>query len=173
VVELLNGVAYLWVYFIFGYTIETIIYCLFTSALITLSFIDWQHKIIPNTINLWIGLLGILHVMLNLEGWTNYLIGFFLVSGILLIIAILSRGQMGMGDVKLMAVSGLILGWQYILLALALGSIVGAFISIALMILKKGGKIVPFGPYLSIGIFISLLYGELIIHWYLTCFLLS
>ncbi|TCT16896.1 leader peptidase (prepilin peptidase)/N-methyltransferase [Natranaerovirga pectinivora] len=170
IVELLNGVAYLWIFMKFDYSVESIIYCLFVSALITLSFIDWKFMIIPNKINVFILILAIIHLIYNIEQWKNYIIGFFIVSGLLLLIAIITKGQIGGGDIKLMAASGLLLGWDIIILALCIGSVVGSIISIILLITKKGGKMVPFGPYLSIGMFISLVYGKQLIQWYLSMF---
>ncbi len=74
-----------------------------------------------------------------------------------------------MGDVKLMAVCGIILGWQNILVALMVGSLIGSVIGITLIALKITSRKqqIPFGPYLSIGIMIAALYGQELIDMYL------
>ena len=74
-----------------------------------------------------------------------------------------------MGDVKLALLMGLVLGWPNILIALFWGFFIGAIIGIGLIILgKKTLKSeVPFGPFLVIGTFIALFWGEKIIQWYL------
>ena len=171
-VELLNGVAYLWIYSVYGISLHTVLYCLLVSALITISLIDIKYYIIPDQVNIVILILGLINLIVDYNNWLLYVIGFFAVSSILYIIAILTKGQMGGGDIKLMAVCGLLLGWQNILLALMIGSIVGSVIGVILLVTKKSGRKVPFGPYLAIGVIIAGLYGNQIIEWYLGLFLI-
>ncbi|MFW6028621.1 MAG: prepilin peptidase [Halanaerobiales bacterium] len=171
-VELLNGAAYLWIYYIYGLSYETLLYSFFVSALIIISFIDWKIMIIPDSANIFIFTLGLVNLMLNRTDWLNYVIGLFAVSSFLVLIAILTKGQMGGGDIKLMAASGLLLGWKIILLAFILGVFIAAIISIIILIVRKGKSLVPFGPYLSIGLFVSILYGDRIINWYINKFIL-
>lgn len=91
-----------------------------------------------------------------------------------LILYYATKGRgIGGGDVKLMAVAGLLIGWQKILLALVLGAILGSVIHIARMKISGEEHILAFGPYLSAGIFIAMLYGEQMINWYLGFFILS
>ena len=73
------------------------------------------------------------------------------------------------GDIKLMGAAGLFLGWKLILLALIVGSVVGAIISLILLAAKKAGRktMIPFGPFLSLGIAVAALFGEDLIWWYL------
>ena len=76
---------------------------------------------------------------------------------------------MGGGDVFLMAAAGLLLGWKNIILAFVLGCIIGSVIHIIIMKVKKEtDNMLPFGPYLSAGIFISMLFGEKMINWYIS-----
>ena len=74
---------------------------------------------------------------------------------------------MGGGDVKLMAAAGLLVGWKLIILSLGLGCVLGSVIHITLMKVKDKDRVLAFGPYLSLGIYISMVYGEQIIRWYL------
>ena len=78
----------------------------------------------------------------------------------------------GGGDIKLMASAGLLLGWQKIILALFIGSVAGSLIHVTLMELKGKERILAFGPYLAMGIFAAMLYGEKIIWWYVHTFLI-
>ena len=73
---------------------------------------------------------------------------------------------MGFGDVKLAAVLGVMLGWQNLLVALLLSFFIGA---VGGLILRAfgGGRVVPFGPYLALGGFIALFYGDALLGWYL------
>jgi len=97
----------------------------------------------------------------------------FLASAFFLIIVILSRGKwMGIGDIKLAFLIGLILGWPKILPALFLAFLIGAIIGIGLIVAgKKTLKSeVPFGPFLVTGTFLALFWGEKLINYYLNFF---
>lgn len=86
----------------------------------------------------------------------------------LLIIFLVSVGRaMGFGDVKLMAVIGLVIGWKKVILGLVIGCIVGSVIHVLRMKLFKEGNELAFAPYLAIGSIVSVLVGDLIINWYL------
>lgn len=89
-----------------------------------------------------------------------------LVDFYLLFVATRGRG-IGGGDVKLMAAAGLLIGWKNIILALALGSILGSIIHIVLMKTCNRERMLAFGPYLSAGIFIAMLFGNQLISWYI------
>lgn len=167
-VELLNGVLYLWIVCKIGYQPISILYCLCTSALIVIAVIDFRTYEIPLGCNLFIGALGAARFFVSLADWQEYVIGFFAVSGLFLIIYLITKGKgIGGGDIKLMAAAGLLLGWKHILLALAVGSVAGAVIHIMLMKLKNKNRVLAFGPYLAAGIFIAMVYGDELIDWYL------
>ncbi|WHH59664.1 A24 family peptidase [Petroclostridium sp. X23] len=169
-VELFNGAVYLWIYSFYGLSVQFYAFGFLASCLIVISFIDFEHQIIPNGIIIFMMIFGIIFPYFNKSlGYSDAVIGFFAASIPLLIIAILSRGGMGGGDIKLMAVAGLFLGWKLILLALILGCIVGSVIGLALILLKKIQRRdkIPFGPFLATGIFIAMLYGNQILQWYI------
>lgn len=171
-VEVLNGILYGIIVLVNGFNITSILYCLATSALLALSIIDWRTYEIPPSFNIFIGILGIIRLILDLPHWYNYVIGFVSVSGFLLLIFLVTKGRgIGFGDVKLMAAAGLLLGWKLIILSLGLGCVLGSIIHITLMYVKDKDRVLAFGPYLSLGIFISMLYGEQIIEWYLHMFM--
>lgn len=170
-IELLNGLIYVWIFMAKGFQPESILFCICASVLIVISVIDWRTYEIPFGCNIVIGILGIVRVILDLAHWYNYVIGFFTVSGLFLIIYWITKGRgIGGGDIKLMAAAGLLLGWQNILLALMIGSIAGSVIHLALMKIQGKDRVLAFGPYLAFGIFISMLYGNDIITWYLGMF---
>jgi leader peptidase (prepilin peptidase)/N-methyltransferase len=75
---------------------------------------------------------------------------------------------MGMGDVKLVFFMGLVLGWPNILVALFLAFLIGAFVSVILIILKKKTlkSEIPFGPFLVGATFIAMFLGNVLISWY-------
>lgn len=169
VIEALNGSLYLVVFWVNGYTIDSILCCLLTSALIVLSVIDFRTYEIPFGINVFILALGLIRLLLNRNRWMDYVIGFFAVSILLFFIIVISKGNsMGGGDMKLMAAAGLFLGWKLILLSLVLGCVIGSIIHVIRMIVSKVGRELAFGPYLSIGIFLSMLWGEKMIQMYMS-----
>ena len=167
-IEALNGVLYVWIFITGGFTLQSILYCLAASVLLVVSVIDWRTFEIPFGCNVLLGIIGLVHLLLDLSHWQSYVIGFFSVSVVFLIIFYATGGRgIGGGDVKLMAVAGLLLGWQGSLLTLMIGSIAGSVIHLTLMKWKGKDRVLAFGPYLSLGILVTMLYGEQIISWYL------
>lgn len=77
---------------------------------------------------------------------------------------------MGGGDVRLMAAAGLLLGLKNIVLSLVLGCLLASVLHVLYMKLKNKDHMLAFGPYLSMGIFISMIYGNQIIEWYVNTF---
>jgi len=169
IIELLNGAAYMGLYLFYGLSIELGLIGALFSILLVIFMIDLKTLTIPNGLVLAIGVLGIINMIVNSNYIVDYILGFFSVSSILFLIAIITKGKMGGGDIKLMAVAGLLLGWQKIILSLLLGSVVGAVIGLTLIGFKIVDKktLIPFGPYLAIGIMISVLWGQQIINWYI------
>ena len=171
-VELLNGLLYVLVVAVNGLTIESLLYCLMFSALVTLSVIDFRTYEIPLGINLFILTLGLVRVALDYQNFLNYLIGFLSVSGFLYLLFLLTKGRgIGGGDIKLMAVSGLMIGWKCNLLALAFGCIIGSIIHVIRMKVSKEDHVLALGPYLSVGIMIAALWGYDLIEWYFAAIL--
>ncbi len=171
-IEALNGIVYVLVFYCKGINYLSAIYCLAISALLALSMIDFKTHMIPFGINLFIILLGVIRLFMDYRHFPQYLIGFFAVSGFLYLIYLITKGKgMGGGDIKLMAAAGLLLGWKLILLAFFLGCIYGSIIHPIFMKLGKQGKVLAFGPYLSAGIITALLFGEKMIEWYLKIYL--
>lgn len=167
-VELINGLFYVWVLYIHGITIESVLFALLTSSLIVLSIIDFRTYEIPVGINIVILILGVLRVILDYKHVTDYLLGLISVSGFLLLLYLITKGRgIGGGDIKLMAGVGLLLGVKLTILAFLLGCMIGSVIHVLRMKIKGADNILAFGPYLSSGIFITILYGNQIIQWYL------
>jgi leader peptidase (prepilin peptidase)/N-methyltransferase len=89
--------------------------------------------------------------------------------GIFLLIALVSRGGMGWGDVKLAALIGLATGFPLVILAIIMGAILGGIVAVALVITGKRQRrqTIPFGPFLALAAMITLLWGNNILNWYL------
>lgn len=166
-IEAANGVLYVVIVIINGANVESLLYCLLASALLTLSVIDFRTYEIPIGINIFILALGLIRVATDYSDWLNYLIGLLCVSTFLAVIYYATKGRgIGGGDVKLMAACGLVLGWKLIILAFFIGCILGAVIHVARMKISGEGHVLAMGPYLSLGIFISMLWGSRMIEWY-------
>lgn len=177
VIEGLNGFLYVLIFSVNGWNLDSVFYCMMASALLVISVIDYRTMLIPTGANVVIFIIGLLHLALHYEKWYYYVIGFFFVSLFLLLCAFLFRAVtgksgLGLGDVELMACTGLCIGWGHGLFAVVIGSILGVVIQgIKVLVTKENGKF-PFGPYLAIGVLIATLWGNQIYQWYLEMFLL-
>ena len=171
VVEALNGGAWLlaaWLYQ--AEPLRAVLYSLLFSLMTVVALIDWRTFEIPNGVNLAIFLLGVVQLVVDRGNWKLYLIGMCSVSLLFLLLWFITHGNgLGMGDVKLMAAAGLLLGWQRILLAMILGSVSGAIIH-SIRMTRGAGRKLAFGPYLAAGIWVAALVGDRLIAAYLGLF---
>ena len=174
IIEAANGLIWLITFLVRGirfefiYDAESILFCLVFSCLLVLSVIDFRTYEIPIGCNIFILAVGLIHLCMDYSNWLLYVIGLIAVSLFLYIIYIATKGRgIGGGDVKLMAVSGLLIGWKLNLLALILGCILGSVIHIIRMKLTDEDNVLAMGPYLSMGILLSVLWGNQIIDWYI------
>ncbi|MBR1700955.1 MAG: prepilin peptidase [Lachnospiraceae bacterium] len=167
-VEGLNGLLYLAVFARYELSIESLLYCLLFSALLALSVIDFRTFEIPEGFNFFILTLGLVRVLADRGNWLEYVIGLISVSAFLAILYYASHGAaIGGGDVKLMAATGLLLGWKKNLFAFVLGCILGSVIHLIRMKISKEGHQLAMGPYLAAGVAIAALWGDELVNWYL------
>ena len=182
-VEALNALFYVFLLWRFGPNWPFLIYALFSSTLIVITFIDLDFQIIPDRISLPGIPLGLLAGSLILPdpfmraeslGWKASLIG--AASGFLFYYFIAFAGEkifkkeaMGGGDIKMMAMVGGFLGWKGVILTTFLGSLFGSIIGVCMMLIRgrEKGSQIPFGPFLALGAVVSLFFGQEIIIWYL------
>ena len=164
----------------FGLSIDLIIYFLFFMLITVIAFVDMATMEIPPELNWCILGLAIVSTILTFIGRSEItiiqrIIGFFCISGFMLIVTLIVRGAFGGGDMKLMAAAGLLMGWKGILTAFIFGLFLGAAIGIVLLARrKKGGKEhMPFGPSLCIGLVMSAVFGSQLIDWYINIIKLS
>lgn len=174
-VETLNAAGYILVWYRFGSTVEAAVYAAFYSALLVVTFIDWDHQIIPNRITLpgiAAGLLSAATVLAG--GFVDALLGAVLGGGLLYAVAVgsewvLKKEGMGLGDVKLLAMIGAFLGWKAVLVTVFVGALSGSVIGLTLLAtrVKRRGEPMPFGPFLALGAVAALFAGPELIAWYL------
>jgi len=175
-VELLTGCFALCTCLKFGPTIEAAIYFVFIAVLIVITFIDIDHRIIPDRITLpGIPLAFVAALILPKMTWQTSLIGILAGGGSLLMVAvgytfITGREGMGGGDIKLLAMIGALCGWLGVLFTIFFGSVLGSVTGIATMRGSgQGAKLaIPFGPFLSVGAIGYIFFGPEMIHWYLS-----
>ena len=136
------------------------------SGLIVLSLIDWRTYEIPFGINVYLGLLGLARELVDGIKITIVL-DFLIVSGFLLLVYWITKGKgIGGGDIKLMAVAGLLLGYQLVLVAFLFGCLYGSVIHIIRMKVSKADHVLAMGPYLSAGMLTAAWFGKDILTWY-------
>jgi len=174
VVEVLTGMAALSVLFTFGLTLEGLVYFVFISSLLVITFIDIDHRIIPNIITLPgipIGLVA--SFALPEVTLLSSVLGLLAGGGSLWVVAwiyrrITGKDGMGGGDIKLLAMIGTLVGWQGVLFTIFVSSAVGTVIGMTVMLVKgKNMKFaVPFGPFLAIGAVTYIFFGQRVIFWY-------
>ncbi|TWH48299.1 A24 family peptidase [Sporomusa sp. KB1] len=170
VVELITGLLFLWCYQIVGWSPDLLKVLIFTAFLIVITFIDYDHQLILDKVLLWFAGVG---VAINLgNGYphiSDMVIAALAGGGLLLFVAVLTRGGMGGGDIKFVAALGLWLGVKLVLVTLLLAFIIGGIGSALLLIFKVKGRkdFIPFGPFLAIGALSSILYGSKLVWWYL------
>ena len=175
IIELATGLLSIVIAWHFGFSWQTATALPLTWALIALSMIDYDHKILPDNIVLpflWLGLLANLNGVFTdlssaLMGATA---GYLSLWSIFWIFKLVTKKEgMGYGDFKLLALLGAWLGWQYLLQIVLLSSLVGAIVGICLVIILGRDRTIPipFGPYLATAGWISLLWGDEINQAYL------
>jgi leader peptidase (prepilin peptidase)/N-methyltransferase len=203
-IELLTALLFCLTYGQNGWNAFLPVAIVFVATMVALVFIDADHMILPNVITYPLFLLAMIVRIIYPAGlgyvfsdglywpvsmlhgqpeWLVSLAGAFLGAlvggGSLWLVGALwklLRGvdAMGLGDVKMMAGVGALLGWRLSLLTIFAGAFAGALIGIAVLSRQKGKTLqtqIPFGIFLGTGAIISLLFGERVIAWYLAKFM--
>ena len=178
-VELLTALLTIAVVWKFDFTILTIFYLSLVYILITISFIDLEHMIIPDSLVLAAALLGLMALILNILpiSWPDSAYGALLYGGVMAGVGYVGKlvykmDALGGGDVKLAGVLGLYLGWKMSMISLLLAFLVAAlFVVVGLAVGRLSRKqLIPFGPFLAMGAIMTLFWGEQLFNWYLHLF---
>jgi len=181
-VELSTGLLFLIVFSDHSWTLEFVSYTTLLYLLLGISLIDLEYRIVPNRI-IAAGLIAgflvyfprALDYIINPPEWllaerplSDAFFGLLLGGGIMLIIFLVSRGGMGAGDLKLMALIGFFVGLRGTAMVMLFGFLIGALTGIIFMISGKLTRkdALPFAPFLSLATLIEVLWGEQIWEWY-------
>ncbi|MGE4588501.1 MAG: A24 family peptidase [Acidaminococcaceae bacterium] len=167
--ELLTSFLFIQCFAIFGSSVHLFKGLLFTSFLIVISFIDYDTSLIYDKVLLPMAVIG---ATLNIIIGKIMLIDMFsaaMFGGLIfLMVAIIGKDGFGGGDIKFMACIGLWLGISHTILAIFLSFILGGTVAAFLIAfkIKTISDKFPYGPYIALASFITLLYGDSIISWY-------
>ncbi|MBS4217000.1 prepilin peptidase [Bacillus sp. FJAT-49711] len=169
IMELSTAVIFLFAYWKIGWSFELIFVWTLISLFIIIFITDITYMLIPDRILLFfIPLFLIERIALPVDPWWDSLLGAAIGFTLLLAIAVISKGGMGGGDIKLFGVIGFALGSKLVLLSFFAASVLGGIfgiIGMACGLFKKGDSI-PFGPYIGLGTLVVYFYHQNIIDWY-------
>ena len=167
VIETVTAVLLLAGFFKFGLSFAFMVYAAVAPALVIITASDIEHQIIPDVITLPGIALG-LAVGTYTIGYADSLLGFFVGGGLFYLLAVLSNGGMGGGDIKYISAAGALLGWQKVLLIIFIGALLGSVVGVfQIAVQKKTRKsLIPFGPFLATSTLITLFYGNSLIRLY-------
>ncbi len=181
-VELAVGALFVLVFRHYGLTPDAIFYLVLLFILLGIALIDLEHRIVPNSL-VAAGLIAaalfylpvLADIWLTPPAWLligqnlpDALLGLFIGGVVMLLIFLVSRGGMGAGDIKLLAMIGFFVGLRGTAVVMLLGFFIGALVGVAFMITGRLTRkdALPFAPFLSIAALIQVLWGEALWAWY-------
>lgn len=162
-----NSCLYVALLYKFGMNLDFLRFAILTPMLISAFIVDYKIQIIPNRLNFTMFEVGIIFAFIfgiqNLNLAKDMFLGMIAGGGIFLLITLIGgliagKEAMGLGDVKLMGVLGLFFGWYKILIISVLAFLIGAIISIIVLIVRKNREdgYIPFGPFIVVATFITI-----------------
>lgn len=163
--EFMTGILFALSYYIFGFTVDLAISLTFISMLLVIIVSDYQTMIIPDEV-LIVGIIFLIIELFIRDGFpsiTYSLLNGVIAFGIMFLLKkfgdfLFKKESMGGGDIKLMFVYGLVLGWEMTVISIFFASFIGLPVSL-LVLYKKKDNVIPFGPFLAIAAIILFLSG--------------
>lgn len=171
--ECIGGIFAVFSFWKYPFQVEAIVVFALFMILLAITMIDFNTMEIPNGLTLSLLVPIVCMMFLHPEiSLLNRVIGFFVISVPMYLLTRIVADCFGGGDIKLIAVAGLLLGWKLTILAAFIAILLGGVYALYLLGNKqrRKGSYIAFGPYLSVGIMVSLLYGNTLINWYLSLF---
>jgi leader peptidase (prepilin peptidase) / N-methyltransferase len=168
--ELLTGILFATAPLVIGWSGELVVALSLISMFMIIIVSDIHYMIIPDKILIWFaGIFLLERIFWPLTPWWDSLLGAVTGFTLLLVIALVSQGGMGMGDVKLYALLGFVLGFKLVLLSFFLSTLFGAVIGSVALIFKivKRKQPIPFGPFIAAGTLTAYYWGLDLIDIYL------
>lgn len=168
-VELTTAIIFLAFYLKFGFSLELLVYAIFSIFLIIIFVYDSKYYLILDKVSIPAIILGFFGSLVLGLSLTNLLIGGIVGLGFFLIQFVVSRGKwIGGGDLRLGLMTGFMVGWPKIILLIFITYITGAVVAVGLLLFKKKKwqDTVPLGVFLTFATLLVLLFGEEIVRWY-------
>ena len=188
VVELLGGILFFLAFWRFGLSAEFAVTAFWCCVFLVIMFIDWEHQLILNKVTYPAAVVALIILAIDsfwpswgllaeLRFWPQPSILSGVIGGAIgfvffLIVFLINPRGMGMGDVKLAGLIGLVTGFPFVVVALLIGIFIGGLVAVVLLLLKRKGRkdVIPYGTFLAIGPIVTLLWGSEILNWYLGLF---
>lgn len=173
-VELITGLLSVSLVIKHGISVHSVLFLLFCTSLVVISFIDLRHQIIPDVISLPGIVIGMaFSIFSGYIPWLDSLIGILAGGGSLYLIAVAferltGKEGMGGGDVKLLAMIGAWMGWKALPFIILFSSLVGIILGGGSLLLSRQGlqAKIPFGPFLALGALAYFFFGKELMVWY-------
>lgn len=170
IMESLTGFLFLLTYLMYGISWETLLGLLLIALIIPVTVSDVVYQKIPNKILLFFTPLFIIYrLFIPLWPYWTSIFGALFAFVLVLIIILISKGGMGMGDLKYYTVFGFVFGFYPFLLLFFLSTLYGALYGLVMMRLKKVTRKsrIPFGPFIGLAVLTVFFFGDTLITWYL------
>lgn len=187
-VEILSGIFFGLAFWRFGLSSEFAITAFWCCVFLVIIFIDWEHKLILNKITYPMAVVALIILAIDsllpsagilsnlrfvpqpsiLSGIIGGAIGFVF----FLIVFLINPRGMGVGDIKLAGLIGLVTGFPFVIVSLLIGIFIGGLVAIVLLSLRMKGRkdTIPYGTFLALGPIAVLFWGHEILGWYLGLF---
>jgi len=187
-VELICGILFFAAFWRFGLSAQFALTAFWSCVFLVIIFIDWEHQLILNKVTYPAAIVALVILAIDsllpepgILGNLGFLPQPSILSGIIggaigfvffLIVFLINPKGMGMGDVKLAGLIGLVIGLPLVTVALLTGIFLGGLVAIVLLLLRRKGRkdVIPYGTFLAIGPILTLLWGNDIFNWYLSFF---
>ncbi len=169
-IELATGLIFLLLFGYFGLSAKFFIYVIFSTFLIVIFVYDLKHYLILDRVSIPAMVVAFLASLYLGVNPASLILGVIIGGGFFAVQFFISGGKwVGDGDIRLGALMGLMLGLKFLLLALFFAYLMGSVVGLALIVFgrKKMSSALPFGPFLTLATFITLLFGQKILNWYL------
>ena len=169
-VEIFTGLIAVSIFMVKGFNITSIFIFIVSSILIAITMIDFDTMTIPNGLVIALIPIAICSTFIQSDiGILSRIIGFFAASLPMIFLNQLISDSFGGGDIKLIAVCGFMLGWANTVLAMFIAILIGGVYALYLILSGKSkrGAHMAFGPYICIGVYTTLLYGNEIVKFYI------
>lgn len=176
IIEGFTGILFVILYFKYGLTVSLLSFISLTAILIVIGIIDYKTQYVYTSSIITGIIFGIIFIAISFilgerVDLINVALGAF-IPALILAVIVWTTNAMGWGDVEIIFMTGIFLGLKLNLLNLFISIVLGGSYAIYLMLCKKksGKEEMAFGPYIAVATYITILFGEQILNWYMGTF---